>query len=411
MGRLLLLLLGLALSVGVGVLIHQDSGVIILAWEQWVIEMPLWLAVLMALGLVMVGYILIMGMYHLTKIGDFFSKLSKNRRIRRARDLTNRGLIAFAEGQWSAAERLLTQAAKDSETPLLNYLTAARAAQEQSAADRRDRYLRQAHDKVAGADVAIGLSQAQLQLTGGQYQQCLATLAHLRSIASDHRHVLKLMMQVHRSLEDWAALEKLLPELVRERILPPAELTTLEKQVFKSLLAQHACIADSDLGKLKSLWQKMPLEVKNDTTVVSLYIKGLRLLQEDAEAESVLRLALQTQWQDDWVELYGLLQGKCHQKQLAHAEGWLKEQSNNATLLLTLGRLCLRNQLWGKAQRYFESSLSLSPRPETHAELARLLDRLGKAEESAGHYRKGLLLAAPVINLPRESANFTSTTT
>lgn len=410
MGRLLLLLVGLSLAVGIGILIHRDSGVLILAWEKWVIEMPLWLAGLGTLALTMACYVLVVGVYHLTQIGALFARFSRNRRVRRARDLTNRGLIAFAEGQWAGAERLLVQGAKDSETPLLNYLTAARAAQEQSAADRRDRYLRQAHDEVASADVAIGLSQAQLQLSGGQYQQCLATLAHLREIASDHRYILKLLMQVHRALGDWAALEKLLPELIRDRVVPPAELIVLEKQVYKSILEQHALSPQADAAVLKSLWQKIPTAVKNDTVVVSLYVKGLCLLQEDPEAETVLRLALQIQWQDDWVELYGLLQGACLQKQLSHAEGWLKEQSNNPTLLLTLGRLCLRSQLWGKAQRYFESSLGLSPRPETHAELARLLDRLGKAEQSAQHYRKGLLLAAPVISLPRENTNFTTTT-
>jgi HemY protein len=384
--------------------------VLILAWEQWLIEMPLWLAGLGTLALTMACYILILGGYHLTRIGDFFVRLGQSRRQRRARDLTNRGLIAFAEGQWANAEKGLVQGARDSETPLLNYLTAAKAAQEQSAVDRRDRYLRLAHDAVSNADVAIGLSQAQLQLSGGQYQQCLATLAHLRSIAPDHRHVLKLMMQVHQALNDWTALQKLLPELVRDRILPPVELTSLERQVYKGLLAQSIVKPSFEPSALKALWQKVPLEVKNDTVVVSMYVKALLQVNQEAEAENVLRSALKSQWQDDWVALYGQLQGACLQKQLQHAEGWLKEQANNPTLLLTLGRLCLKSQLWGKAQRYFESSLGLSPNPQTHAELARLLDRLGKAEESAQHYRKGLLLAAPVITLPRESASFTSTT-
>ena len=50
----------------------------------------------------------------------------------------------MAEGKWNQAERRLTAHADRAETPLLNYLGAARAAQLQRAYDRRDRYLREA---------------------------------------------------------------------------------------------------------------------------------------------------------------------------------------------------------------------------------------------------------------------------
>jgi HemY protein len=71
-------------------------------------------------------------------------------------------------------------------------------------------------------------------------------------------------------------------------------------------------------------------------------------------------------------------------------------------LLLTLGRLCLQNRLWGKARDYLESSLRLQRSPETCAELARLLAQLGDTERSNLLFQEGLgllderLLAAPL---------------
>ena len=60
--------------------------------------------------------------------------------------------------------------------------------------------------------------------------------------------------------------------------------------------------------------------------------------------------------------------------------------------MLCLGRLSLRNDLWGQARDYFETSHRLQPNAETCAELARLLFSLGEREKSAQYYREGLLL-------------------
>ena len=74
----------------------------------------------------------------------------------------------------------------------------------------------------------------------------------------------------------------------------------------------------------------------------------------------------------------------------------------DASLLLTLGRLCLQNSLWGKARDYLESSLQVQRNPEACAELARLLAQLGDTERSNQLFQEGLglldnrLLASPL---------------
>jgi HemY protein len=45
--------------------------------------------------------------------------------------------------------------------------------------------------------------------------------------------------------------------------------------------------------------------------------------------------------------------------------------------MLALGRLSLRNELWGKAREYFETSLKLQRKRETLAELSRLNAHMG----------------------------------
>jgi len=92
------------------------------------------------------------------------------------------------------------------------------------------------------------------------------------------------------------------------------------------------------------------------------------------------------------VNLYGRIPGDKADEQLIMAENWLKERPNNPQLMLALGRLSLRNELWGKAREYLEASLRLQRTRETAAELCRLNAHLGDYEQSVKLLRQGVLL-------------------
>jgi HemY protein len=94
--------------------------------------------------------------------------------------------------------------------------------------------------------------------------------------------------------------------------------------------------------------------------------------------------------------LFGLVEGKNVSKQLKQAETWLGAHPEDPDLLLSAARLCLRNELWGKARSYLESVISLRPSPEAYQEYGKLLTRLGETDAAADAYRDGLgLLAKP----------------
>jgi HemY protein len=96
---------------------------------------------------------------------------------------------------------------------------------------------------------------------------------------------------------------------------------------------------------------------------------------------------------------YGRLPFEKTAAALKQGELWLKEHGRSPMLLLTLGRLCRRARLWGKARIYFESSLGVRPLPETYGELAGLLEQMGDTEAAQQCYRKGLKLA---VEHPRD---------
>ena len=112
------------------------------------------------------------------------------------------------------------------------------------------------------------------------------------------------------------------------------------------------------------------------------------------QAEKELAAALKKEWRGPLVRLFGLVEGPDASKQLKRAEGWLASHPEDPDLLLTAARLCLRNELWGKARSYLETVIALRPTPEAYQDYGQLLNRLGEGDAAADAFRDGLGLVA-----------------
>ena len=110
------------------------------------------------------------------------------------------------------------------------------------------------------------------------------------------------------------------------------------------------------------------------------------------EAELILRNALRKEWQPILIKQYGLVKSSTLEKQLTFAESLSKDHDNHPLLLLTLGRLCMYNDLWGKARAYLEASIGNKELPETYKELGLLMEYLNEPQLAAEYFKKGLFL-------------------
>jgi len=115
---------------------------------------------------------------------------------------------------------------------------------------------------------------------------------------------------------------------------------------------------------------------------------------EHDRVEKELAATLRSEWRGPLVRLFGLVESSDTTRQLKLAEGWLKNHGDDPDLLLTAARLCLRNELWGKARSYLETVLSLRPTPEAYQEYGGLLNQMGEADAAANAYRDGLGMVA-----------------
>ena len=389
MKRLIWLVLLLAIAAGLYLLslaIEADRGYVLFAYQGFRYQSGLWAFLGLLLVVVLLYYLIKWTLRLLlssTRLANPWSRLHRTRRVRLA---SEQGMLNLAEGRWARAQRQLTRAAEADSQPLMYYLGAARAASKLGEHEQSDALLERALNKQPQAELAIALTHAELQRQRGDSEAALQTLQAMRERHPGHHLVLRQLQRLYLQRQDWSALLSLLPELRKEKALPAAELDELERETWRGRLAEVGESGleqgETSLQPLSKAWHQLSASLRNEPELIATYVEQLRRLGAQAEAEEVLRSALKRSYDSRLARFYGVLRGADPARQLQTAELWLKQHPQDPALQLTLGRLCLQNQLWGKARDYFESSLKLERHPETCAELARLLAQLGELERS-----------------------------
>ena len=389
-----LLLIALALGALAAHWLLGDQGYVLVDIRGWTVETSVPGLVIALIVL----YILVRLLVHLVRAPRQMGRAVGDFRARRSQRHLDNAFAALAEGKWGRGERLLGRAARGPAS-LAGYLSAARAAQEQDALERRDEWLRLAYEADPDAGPAVLLTQAELQLGHGQLEEALATLRQLDTVSPGHPRGLALHAQVLERLADWSGLEALLPQLRSRKSLDGAALLALEVRIAQAQLATAA-----EAAALDEKWQSLGRELRRQPEVLTSYAHGALRLGAADQAEPVLRKALKSTWAPELVAAYGRLDTSNPSAQLAYAEKWLNERPEDAALLLACGRLCLKNQLWGKARSYLETSLAIRPDPETWQIFGELLVQLGESGAASEAFRQGLAAAAgttPALAAPK----------
>ena len=379
----------------------RDRGYVLVNFLGYVIEMSVPVLVLVLAG-AYVGVRLLVAVWRAPRrLGEAVAE----RRLRRAGEKLTKGLIHMAEGDWSKGERVLARSVRGSDSPLIHYLMAARAAQLQGSDERRDDWLRLAYEELPEAETAVLLTQAELQVDHADHERALATLRRIQEAHPDHPVALALMARIYHALQDWDRLLALGPQLGDAR-LDAGELQDIVAAALEAYTARQG-ITRVDVDRL---WGRLPARLRKAPRLIALQGLALNSLGQGVEAERKIRSALKKDWDEHLVLAYGSVRGASKDKQLQQAEGWLKSRSEDAALLLTAARLCMALELWGKARSYLESSLALAPRTQSYALYGRLLDKFGEADNAALAFRSGLSLAVgagdelPALDAPAAAA-------
>ncbi len=387
------ILLLVIVILGAVLLVQNDPGFVLIKYADFSIETSLAFGIVVMIVAMLLIHFALKIVRGIWRLPHSVRRQSQNRRFEKSRKLLNQGLIDSAEGRFEQAETNLIKLVEYSESPLLHYLAAARAAQLQGKYDERDGYLKAAHEAQPEAEIAISVTQAELQLAHQQTEQALATLTHLRSIAPRHDYIAKLLARAYYELEDWQPLVDLLPEVRKKNLIPDKRFKKMEADAYRGMLSTIAIRGDA--LALEKGWDKIPRSKQTDSRLLLHYIglineAGIKI----DSAENLLVKSLDSHWDDRLIDIYGEFYASDANAQLKQAEKWLTDYSQNGNLLLALGRICIRARLWGKAQGYLEASIGISPTPACCLALAELFSKhLKESDKATKFYQMGLELS------------------
>ncbi|HEY5703388.1 MAG TPA: heme biosynthesis HemY N-terminal domain-containing protein [Gammaproteobacteria bacterium] len=391
MKPLIVLIIALAIAAAVGMIAVSDSANIYITFSDWTIQSSLVLFVIIIILSFIVIYFSLRALFRMWNMPGNLRRWRRQRSQRLSERYLSKGLLSLVEGNWKSAEANLVKGAKYSETPLINYLCAARAAQREGRIDKRDHYISLAHADAPDSQVAIGLTQAELQINQKQTEQALATLMNLHEQEPDHGRVKLMLLKTYTELESWREVLALLPGLQKSGLLPKENIVATQLKAYAGLMKKAG--TQSDREALESIWQKIPRNLKKELHLLEVYTSEKIIFNDTENCEPLLRKALKDRWDQNILRLYGLVEGKDAAKQLAFAESLYSSHARDPVLLLTLGRLSMQNGLWGKAASYLKDSIQIEPLPETYREFARLLERQGDYAAASSYYQHGLVLA------------------
>ena len=385
------LLILVIIALAAVLVVRDDPGFVLLRYRDYSVETSLAFALGALIVFMIALYYLLRLLRGLWRLPAAVQRQSQNRRYAKARRQLNEGLIDLAEGRFEQAENHLMRLVEYSESPLVHYLAAARAAQLQGKHDARDNYLKAAHDANPDAEPAIGVTQAELQLAHLQTEQALATLSHLHSIAPRHDYVTMLLARAYHELEDWPALVEILPDVRHKKLIKDSRLREMELAGYCGVLERAA----GNQQDFERAWGKVPKALQSDPAMIRFYLDVMaRKGWYSGSAEQLVLKSLDNQWDDALIEVYGRFKAKDPTVQLSRCEKLLDDYGHNENLLLALGRISMRARLWGKAQGYFEASIGAKATPGACLALAALFDQQLKQPDKAAHYyQQGLKLS------------------
>lgn len=335
-------------------------------------------------------YTLLQLLRYLINLSRYVRHYKEKKRYQKAQKDLVQGLIALIDGDWKTAEQQLIHDVSYSNMPILNYLGAARVAQEKKEYELRDGYFKQAHEHAKRTKInsAITIAQADMQLHAKQLEQARAGLITLLEDYPKHNYAKQLLTKVYYRQEDWKSLNKLLQSIRQQNILNEEELTTYELAALKGIFHMYA--NEKSLATLQQEWQKLASSTQEKTSIVYLYSQALIMAGESKTANKLLTKTLNKKWNDQLITLYGISKHNNYEKAIKQAETWLTEHDNNPELLLSIARLYKQHSPWEKAREFYEKSLNLAPNLKAYLEFAESLQENGENDNAEKCYQQGL---------------------
>jgi HemY protein len=384
--KYLLWVLGLfAAAVALAVASH-NAAYVLLVYPPYRIELSFTLFNILLLIGFGLGYVLVRVTLAAVNMPAEVREFRLRNTKTKSRELLDEVLSAYFEGRYGAAERAAARAMELGETSALHPIIAARSAHELHEFEKRDAYLSTSEGKSIGDSTMRLMATTKFMLDQRNPREALKALQKLSdSGVKGHVGALSLELKAQQQAGNWDEVLRVLDQLEKRESTDWPSIEPMRQQAWLEKIRQQ-----QDLTGLTSCLKYMPVEYKLRGRIAAAAAQVL--IQHDGHslAKQLLADSLNAQWDSGLVILYGDCGTGDLVAQIEQAEKWLNQHSQDAGLLLALGKLCLQQKLWGKAQSYLDASISLKPSYAAYTALGRLTERLGKSDAAFKYYQSAM---------------------
>jgi HemY protein len=387
MKYLLWLLVLFAAAVAVTIGAHNEAYVL-LVYPPYRIDMSLTLFVCSMLLMLLAGYSVIRLVMMAVTLPIYARRFREQRDHAKSQALLSDALNAFFEGRYAAAERAAVHAMELGETSSLHPILAASSAHELREFDKRDEYLAMAENKNMGDSTMRLMATTKFMLDQRDPQAALDALEKLRATGvKSHLGALSLELKAQQQAGHWGKVLDIVKEMEKRAAIDATVAAQLRQQAYMENLR-----AQQNAQDVAACLKTIPAEFRRRGKIAATAARALIQHGDCALAQQLLADSLNAQWDSDLVALYGDCQSGDVVAQIEQAEKWLNQHRKDAGLLLALGKLCVHQKLWGKAQNYLDASVSVLPSHAAYTALATLSERLGKSEETYRYHQQAMAL-------------------
>jgi HemY protein len=381
MKRSFLVLIAIALALlaaAIAPVFKSDPGLVRIHFQGWTIETSVLILLLAAVALWLIVHVII-------RLWRMPAETARRVREQRALAQLEKGLLALTEGDWGTAERALEKSASSHGRTTARYLAAAQAADGQDAGDRAEWYLEQADTRNRKQRFLVELTRARILTANGEYSAAIPILEELYKRRRRHPQVLELLSSCYDETGQWEPLQKILPVMQKAGVVDANRVEELKQHAAISELKQYR-----EPEALKMGWRGLPKAMQQSPEVVKAFAEQAISIGGAEMSEEVLRSSLKREWNSALLIPYGEPGSNDISKRMKQCEKWLQGHPEDPWLHLVLGRLCAREELWGKARHHMIRSLEIEPTVGGYDSLGQLLDRKGELELAMACFRNAL---------------------
>ncbi len=387
--KFLLWLLGLfAAAVALASAATHNSAYVLLIYPPYRVELSLTLCIVILLATFVVGYVLTRLISAALQLPDYVRKFRTERAQANAHRQLEKVLGIFFEGRYAAAEKAAKRAMESGDRSALYPIVAARAAHELREYGKRDGYLSAVGGKRVGDTSMKLMAASKFMLDQRNPRAALSALQEMReSGVKDHVGALSLELKAQQQAGSWDGVLNVLEKLEKRSAIDVKFAEQLRQQAWLEKIRKPG-----DLAGLTASIKSIPVHLKQNGKIAAATARELIKRGGVARAQQMISDSLEVQWDSELAALYGDCISGDAIAQIEQAEKWLKLHPLDTGLLLALGKLCLHQKLWGKAQNYLDASISIAPSREAYNTMALLLEQLGKSADAFNFYHKAMSL-------------------